>query len=391
MADVDGRVRAWLAAFEPEPNGLERTLERRRRRDRNRRVLSAGLAMVIAASGLTGAYIAFRPGSEVVRDRGFGPTASAPAGSASDQYSVILPGTPRGVDEQGRLILDADTNLPEGTIVELYQFSADAESPGQSAVAEGLIEIRNANNLCHETEVGLIGTTVEVSVEVRAEYPSFAGRAGRPGASPVPPRTQPREVQEVLGPHFERLVGEQVREADGERYLQTSRVFELSADTCSSKLVYTGGGSFEQVPVERDVHIDTGPFPRAPFTWCPDVHDALPVEAGHVESAGVARAFDIALQASDLETLSELADPSVQSYEVGWHATGSADPQVLTNVPSGFYIPEVPDGCGSLVALRTWGVVLAEPAQEGTVDGTTYLLVLRPEGWRVWGSVKGSG
>jgi hypothetical protein len=53
---------------------------------------------------------------------------------------------------------------------------------------------------------------------------------------------------------------------------------------------------------------------------------------------------------------------------------------------SGFNIPGVSNGCGSLVALRTWGVGLSAAGRD---VATTYLLVLRPEGWKVWGSLPG--
>lgn len=378
MRDLDDRLRGLdrLAAPDLWPNIMSREPDRIQEGRLWRRIGVAALAFAVAAAGFALAWWAL-------------PRNARPPGVAkSEGFAVILPKEPGGVDERGLSILDAETNLPDGTIVDLYYFSADVESPSGATVSDGQVEIRVANNLCHDTEVGLIGTAVRVTVTVRAEY-AYVG--SRPfNSSPPPPVTQPPGVQEVLGPRFEQLVGPQVREVDGERYLETSRTYELPSDACSSKLRYTGGGDFRQVPVGEQVPVETGPFPRAPFAWCPDVLEALPVEAGDWSEAGqVAHDFDIALQAAEAEALAELADPSVRSFDQGWRPTGSRDPKVATNVSSGFYIPEVSNGCGSLVALRTWGVVLSASGQE-VAGATTYLLVLRPDGWRVWGSLPGS-
>jgi hypothetical protein len=340
-----------------------------------RRIAIAALALVLAAAGVAVAWWAL-------------PRNPGPSQETEREYSVDFPEQPRGVDGRGLAVLDAETNLPDGTIVNLHYFSADSETPARTEVREGRIEIRVANNLCHDTEVGLIGTAVRVIVTVRPEYRDVRSRPSPPPASPaLSVLSQPPDVQEVLGSHFERLIGGQVRETDGERYLEASRAYELPAETCTSKLVYTGGGSFRQVPADQEMRVDTGPFPRDPFSWCPDPQNALPVEAGDFSEAGeVARDFDIALQAGDTEALAELADPSVRSFDQGWLPTGSSDPQVTNFIPSGFYIRGVGHGCGSLVALRTWGVGLSAAGQD---VATTYLLVLRPEGWRVWGSLPG--
>ncbi|MGH2683434.1 MAG: hypothetical protein ACRDIX_09415 [Actinomycetota bacterium] len=378
MRDLDDRLRDLdrLPAPDLWMNITSREPERIQEARLSRRIGVAALAFAIAAAGIALAWWALPLNSRT------------PGAVRSEGFVIILPEESSGVDDRGLAILDAETNLPDGTIVALYYFSADVESPSRATVTDGRIESRVANNLCHDTEVGLIGTAVRVTVTVRPEYRNL-GFGRRPGASPPVPITQPPNVQKVLGAHFERLVGEQVQEVDGQRYLEASRTYELPSATCASKLKYTGDGSFLQVPVGEQVPVDTGPFPRAPFAWCPDARDALPVEAGEWSKAGrVAHDFDLALQAGDAATLSELADPSVRSLDQGWRPTGSPDPQVATNVPSGFYLPEVTNGCGSLVALRTWGVVLSYSGQEGA-GGTTYLLVLRPEGWKVWGSLPG--
>jgi hypothetical protein len=353
-----------------------------------RRIGVASLVLAVAAAGGALAWSAWPKNSTTGRE------------AVSSDFKVVLPKEPRGVDKRGLTILDANTNLPDGSIIDLYHFSANIESPARTTVRDGRIKIRVANHLCHDTEVGLIGTGVRVTVALRPEY---RDPFGVPGASPLPPITQPPHVQKVLGSRLERLAGEQVRKVDHERYLEASKTYELPSETCMSKVVYSAAGDFDQIPVRKKVSLDPGPFPRPPFTWCPDVLDALPVEAGGSLDAGrVARTFDLALRSSDGEPLAELADPSVQSVDHGWTSTGSTDPQVANHAASGFHIPAVPAGCGSLVALRTRGVVLSAygvfPAPQGgresgerIAQSTTYLLVLRSEGWRVWASLPGSG
>ena len=61
----------------------------------------------------------------------------------------------------------------------------------------------------------------------------------------------------------------------------------------------------------------------------------------------------------------------------------------MNNIPSGYYTPAVPLGCGALVALRTVGATLAK--SEGESAAVTYLLILRSDGWKVWGELPGDG
>src|SRR5712692_9888532 len=110
-----------------------------------------------------------------------------PMSSASASFYIKLPSGPLGWDARGRAVLDAQTNLPAATIVQLYFFSADAEGPGMARVANGRLPIGVSNTLCHQTEVGLVGTDVRVEASVLPEYP--AGSASGPlyGPRPAPP------------------------------------------------------------------------------------------------------------------------------------------------------------------------------------------------------------
>jgi hypothetical protein len=365
---------------EPPLDAWGMLLKRRARKKLANRVIAGvvALTMTIAVVAIGIMLLRSRSNTPASPDR-----TSTPAG-----YFVLLPDQPSGYDENGLAILDATTNLPEGTLVDLYIFSADAETPSGGVVKDGRIQTRVANNNCHETEMGLIGSSYRVTVTVSATPSSQVGIGVRGGGSPLPSPMQPPEVQAILGPAFEHLTGDQVEERDGEKYLQTYGVYELPAETCSSKLLYTSDGSFEQVPVDTPIPLATGPFPNEPFASCPDPTDAIAVEAGTWEyTGGIATRFDKALSGNDIDTLSELVDPSVGTFD-GWTPSGSDDPQVVTNVPSGNYIAAVVDGCGSFVALRTWGVVVADPSGSSPV---TYLFVLRADGWKVWGLLPGGG
>ena len=64
-------------------------------------------------------------------------------------------------------------------------------------------------------------------------------------------------------------------------------------------------------------------------------------------------------------------------------STGSQNPSWVGNVPHGD--PTVATGCGALVYLQTVGAQLA--ASEGEGRSVTYLLILRPDGWKVWGQL----
>jgi len=283
------------------------------------------------------------------------------------------------------IVLDATTNLPDGTVVDLYFYSSDLESPSREEVTSGIIPIRSANNTCHQTEAGLVGSDVRVTITVHP-FLAWQGVGGPFGFTPPSPSPQPAAVQAALGPHFENVTGAQVKHQGDETYLQTSRFYELPADTCTRKLYYTGDGSFQRVPVGRAVSLPDGPFPQAPFAWCPDVAGLMPVEGGNARAAeATAVAFDRALATHDDPTLSELADPSVATFDQGWTPTRSDPPDVFTSIPNGFYISAVPRGCGASVALRTLGVAIGMPSAHAPT--ITYLMVLRRSGWRVWGEV----
>jgi hypothetical protein len=380
MSELKSALERLADLASPPRDPLERLVRRRARAHRNRRIGVAALALVVAVAGVGGALFAF--GRSSVRP--------LPA-LRHHGYAVEIPGAPLGYEKKGLAIVDAATNLPGGTKVYLYLFSADVESPAEATVKNGRIPIHIWNGFCHQTEAGLEGTTTKVTVIVSPVSGLIRHGGSRIGGPQVtPPPYQPSSVRAILGPNFEKLTGDQVREDDGMRMLVASRVIQLPADTCVTKLLYTQGGSFDQVPVDRPIPVPTGPFPQPPFTSCPDVSGALPVEAGNVEAADeVAMRFDVALTKGDQATLARLADPSVQSLK-DWKSSGLSAPAAVENVPSGNYLPSIPPGCGTFVALRTWGVTMSKSTEDLT-PLLTYLLILRPDGWKVWGQSPGNG
>jgi hypothetical protein len=355
---------------------------------RSTRVVAAIVAAVVAAVGTwAGVSVARHATSSDAKRKANSSPRATPSG-----YYVLFPDGPRGYDGRGRAILDADSNLPEGTLVDLDFFSADMGTQARGVVANERIELRVANASCHETEVGLIGTDMQIVVTARPEYPHLGSMpiGGSPGRQPSPV-LQPANVAAVLGLHFEQLIGDQVRVVEGKKMLEARQAYELPAETCTSKLLYTGNGSFEQVPIDHPMALPTGPFPQPPFTSCPDKNGARQVEAGDARDANeIALAFDVAITDGDAGTLRRLADASVSSFE-GWISTGLPEPELWTDVPSGNYFPTVPPGCGSLVAMRTWGVTLAKSGGDPDPPLITYLLILRPGGWRVWGQLPEDG
>lgn len=377
MAEVKGGLERLAELVTPPDDAFDRLARKRSRRQRNRRVGAALVALALAGAGMGTALIEFgRSGIKPL-----------PALRIRHGYGIQFPDGPLGYEKKGLAVVDAATNLPDGTKVSLYLFGADVESPGQAVVKDGRIPIRIWNGFCHETEQGIEGTTTKVTVVVSPVSQSITagGRVGAGHYSPQP--QQPLNVQKALGPNFERLTGEQVIEDNGRRLLVASKLVRLPADTCQKKYGFTKDGSYELLPVDQPVTLPPGPFPKSPFTSCPDPDGALPVEAGDWQTTGeVAAEFDAALTAGNVATLRQVADPSVDSFD-SWISTNSSHPAWIGNVPFGD--PAVATGCGALIYLRTVGAQLARA--EGENPAVTYLLILRSDGWKVWGQLPGDG
>src|SRR5438128_2076129 len=218
MSELKPALERLADLASPPPDPLERLVRRRARALRNRRIRVAALALVVAAAGVGGALLAFGRSS----------VKPLPALRHHNGYAVEIPGALLGYEKKGLAILDAATDLPDGTKVDLYFFSADVESPAEATVEDGRIPIRMWNGFCHETEAGLEGTTTKVTVIVSPVSGLIRHGGSRIGGPPVtPPPYQPPRVRAVLGPNFERLTGDQVVVEGGTRRLVASRVIQL--------------------------------------------------------------------------------------------------------------------------------------------------------------------
>jgi hypothetical protein len=190
------------------------------------------------------------------------PVRFVPAGSASTDYFIRLPAEPGAVDSKGLTVLDADTNLPEGTRIWLYFSSKDSEGPAEEEVAGGTIRIRVANDECHGEGAMLTGSNITVRVTASPADREFIlfGPVGpgpqlsspqvvaTPSIWPSAPQ-QPEAVLAILGQHFENLTGPQVTLVGEDNQIQVSREYQLPANTCTERIVYLPGGDFRQVPV----------------------------------------------------------------------------------------------------------------------------------------------
>jgi hypothetical protein len=174
------------------------------------------------------------------------PVRFVPAPAASMNYYINLPTEPGAVDSKGLTILDAETNLPEGTMIWLYFSSKDSETPTQSEVADGKIRVRVANNECHGLGSTLTGSNLTARITaspVDWDFIIFG---------PEGPHTQPHQpdaVLAILGQHFENMTGPQVTQVGEDNEIQISKDYQLPASTCTASIEYLPGGGFRQVPV----------------------------------------------------------------------------------------------------------------------------------------------
>jgi hypothetical protein len=128
----------------------------------------------------------------------------------------------------------------------------------------------------------------------------------------------------------------------------------------------------------------TPEYPRGWFEWCPSLDGVLPPgpDAGP-EASAVAERFTRAYLRGDLATVADLEDPSVPKGEVPG-VTAATDAFSIGGVaddPGGM----VEFGCGPDVAASTVTVVVDDGTSSASADFYLYL-VLREDGWKVWGS-----
>lgn len=152
-----------------------------------------------------------------------------------------------------------------------------------------------------------------------------------------------------------------------------------------------------------------GPYPRGAFDWCPSVGGTRPVTSVAGQSAiQAAKRFDAALHQSSQQALARLVDPTIAQHASPYlpnPSTTVLDPgywfktrlashlQVENTMKTGLgggtgpadHNPMVLFGCGPRVAARGLQVTLQDHSH--TSDSrTTFFLVRRFHGWKVWGS-----
>lgn len=126
-------------------------------------------------------------------------------------------------------------------------------------------------------------------------------------------------------------------------------------------------------------------YPPGAFQWCPDLADAPePGRDWADQASAVALRFVDAYVANDAATLAQLTDPSVPSDAV-WPILLSpgATPSVTgTNARGGDLVNF---GCGNDVDAYTVAITIDDGTNSASLDFTLYL-ILRADGWKVWGS-----
>jgi hypothetical protein len=130
---------------------------------------------------------------------------------------------------------------------------------------------------------------------------------------------------------------------------------------------------------------------RSTFQWCPDVNGVLPFdETAAADAADVALRFNIALVRDREGVLAALVDHSATTLDPDeWGHTLLARGIEIT-----FSAPARGDGraqmgCGTVVAQRSWKVVMHDATRTATAGLAAYYLVKRDDGWKVWGSYGG--
>jgi hypothetical protein len=126
-------------------------------------------------------------------------------------------------------------------------------------------------------------------------------------------------------------------------------------------------------------------YPRGWFESCPDVAGTLPLDQGsEQEGADIALQFARAYLAGDDAAVAELEDSSVPK-DPNWMIAGTPDGISVfasgPNDPGGI----VEFGCGPEVKARTLAVVFDDGTDSASADFTLFLL-LRSDGWKVWGA-----
>jgi hypothetical protein len=184
------------------------------------------LVLLLASAGTYGLWRAFQPGTGLTPE-GFALLLSEAAESSGDDPNVGA-------------IVRISTNLPDETqvIVEHEQLGGPSAGHGPQQccprVNESFLLVTVDNLDCLNAPPGTVPssgfrlklTVVPDTVPVQFQCLNCEGLSN----------PQPKRVQEVLGPNFERVTGDQVTTVAGMRALVATGTFQWPEDTCAAAL-----------------------------------------------------------------------------------------------------------------------------------------------------------
>ena len=196
-----------------------------------KRVSTIVAAFAIATGAAVLLWRAFDPGST-------DPRSVWPHGYPSppgDGYYILLPDRAEPVDDSTKIT--AVTNLPDGTLIAI---STTTEGICCPPVRDSRITFTIQDQACY----GSVGehpgaSTFDVTITTKPDFEPWV--VPGPGLSEAP--LQPDSVLRLLGPRFERLSGEQVREQDdGSRWLVAERTMSWPQPRCGGDPIPLFGG-----------------------------------------------------------------------------------------------------------------------------------------------------
>lgn len=168
----------------------------------------------------------------------------SPSGQSQSGYYIELPaeaGSP-GDDPNGGATIRMTTNLPAGILVRIeweQPGPPESGSMGSSccpAFGDGSLESHVSGGDCYTPDSASKGFVFKVTA---APHPDMLAGARRCSFGGCPtPLAQPQNVQDELGPDFEKLEGEQVTTVDGQRALVATKEYAWPSDACAPTMAY---------------------------------------------------------------------------------------------------------------------------------------------------------
>jgi len=128
----------------------------------------------------------------------------------------------------------------------------------------------------------------------------------------------------------------------------------------------------------------TKPFPRGWFEWCPAPPFSEPGPRWRERASAAAVRFVEASTADDDRAVSELLDPSVPPGTEFPEVVIAEGTQPVVGGADARGSPLVDFGCGRDVDAYTVAVTIDDGTESASADFTVFL-VLRADGWKVWG------